>query len=135
MPAHAAPPPQAPLTLGMTVWAICGVPALIGAVLAAASLQSALAGTGATRDQALRFLPFLLTFFGAVAAYIVLRRATSAGQAWLCSTLTGTLLLVGALPVTLSLGGALVSEWCEDAPGGRGYSPSGAAEEVPWLCR
>lgn len=127
---------QTPVTLATAAWVITGLPALAAAALAGSHLMSFFAGTGATLSQALIFTPFLLAPAGAVCTYVALRRSATTRRAWQWSSLTMALLLIVSVPVAVSFGQAALGEWCEGAPGGRGW-PGGISsqDEVPVLCR
>jgi hypothetical protein len=96
------------------VVALCGLPPAMMFLLAGVAGGSALVtlGLGA---------PALVAYGVAVWLWLRARRSGTAGRAWLLAAL-GTVLVVGAsiTPVTI-VGKALLSEWQETQPGGRGY--------------
>lgn len=127
---------RTPVTLATAAWVITGLPAVAGAIAAVSYLASFFSGTGATFSQALTFAPSLVAPAGAVCTYVALRRSTTTRRAWQWSSLTMALLLVASAPLTVSFGQAALGEWCEGAPGGRGWSGGiSSQDEVPVLCR
>jgi hypothetical protein len=107
------------LTVITVVVATCGLPAAVMflvAGVAGGSVRVAL-GLGA---------PALIGYAAAIWLCIRARRtgrAGQAGRAWLLA-LIGAVLVLGtsAIPVVI-VGKAVLSEWQETQPGGRGYSP------------
>ncbi|GIF39654.1 hypothetical protein [Actinoplanes xinjiangensis] len=109
--------PGALLITAVGVIGVCGLPsALFFAMLAvnAESIHPYVLVLG---------LPALIAYPLAVWLWVRARRARSTGRAWTAAAL-GMALVVGSsvVPVTI-LGGALITQWKETQPGGRGYVP------------
>jgi hypothetical protein len=98
------------------VVAICGLPAAVMFLLVGVT-------SGSIRMSLALGAPALIAYAAAIWLYIRARRPGPAGRAWLLATL-GAVLVVGAsaTPVVI-IGKAILGEWQETQPGGRGYSP------------
>jgi len=98
------------------VVAICGFPSAV------MFLVAGLAG-GSVRVSLVLGAPALVAYAAALWLWFRIRRTGRAGRAWLLAVL-GAVLVVGAsaVPVVI-VGKAILGEWQETQPGGRGYSP------------
>jgi len=96
--------------------AICGLPAAVMFLVAGAA-------GGSIRVSLALGAPALIAYAAAIWLFFRARRPGPAGRAWLLATL-GAVLVVGAsaTPVVI-IGKAVLGEWQETQPGGRGYSP------------
>ena len=105
------------LIVVMCVAGVCAVPS------ASFFLAAALRGGPNLSPVLVLGVPTMLAFPAAVWLCSRSRRAGSAGRAWLLAVL-GVVLVIGTsvLPVGI-VGAAMVEEWEETQPGGRGYIP------------
>ncbi|MEH0933913.1 hypothetical protein [Micromonospora psammae] len=112
--------PSALLITVMCLIGICGLPAAGFFVLVG------ITGDAGFSPPLVIGVPTLIAYPVAVWLWLRARRPKNAGRAWLLATL-GLLLVVGTsvVPVVI-VGSALVEEWQETQPGGRGYQPPAA---------
>ncbi len=115
-----ARPPRLPGILLITVACLVGICALPSA---AYFVLIGIAGGSDPGPGLVIGAPVLVAYPVAVWLWLRARRPRSTGRAWLLAVL-GLLLVTGTaiVPVTI-IGTALVDEWRETQPGGRGYEP------------
>ncbi|WP_312182067.1 hypothetical protein [Arthrobacter sp.] len=110
------------------------LPALFVVLLSLVTFASFIAGSGARWSQAVTFVPFLASALAAIATGVLMKRAPTDRRAWVLSLCTVVLLLLAASAPVLSFSKAAAEEFCESAPGGRGYPGTAAPEETPSIC-
>jgi len=94
---------------------VCGLPAAVFFVVVGVG------GDAVVSRPLVMGVSALIAYPVAVWLWLRSRRSESAGRAWLFATL-GLLLVAGTSCVPMvTLGSALVDEWRETQPGGRGY--------------
>lgn len=121
-------------SLGL-VWLVLGLPALLGAALAALTILGNL-GSPASFDLVLpRMLPVVALFLVAVIATAAAGLERRARRRRTLTVITAVLLVVVAAPLVLTIVSAATEEWCQGQPGGRGGTSVSSKVDVPVVCR
>ncbi|MBD8042637.1 hypothetical protein H9638_02305 [Arthrobacter sp. Sa2BUA2] len=110
------------------------LPILFVVLFSLVTFASSIAGSGAVWSQVATSLPFLAAALAAVVTGVLMKRAATDRRAWALSVCTVVLLLVAASAPVISFSKAAAEEFCESAPGGRGYAETAAPEETPGIC-
>lgn len=131
---HRAGRSKAPDTLATVALILTALPILVLLVFAVLYLHSFIIRAGATAAQSVMALPFVAAALGAIVTGVLMKRPGKNLVAWAMSLCTIAVLLTAASPVVYSFTKMMAEEFCEDAPGGRGYTGTDAPEEVSAIC-
>lgn len=83
----------------------------------------------------LPFVVFSLAYAGAAVAFHRMLFSRTVSTTWRWALLSILVTVAASTPATWILGTAVVDEWCESEPGGRGYSGEASLAAIPAFCR
>lgn len=86
-------------------------------------------------SKVLPFMVFPLAYAGAAVAFHRMRLSRTGSTTWRWALVFILVTIAASIPATWTLGTAVVDEWCESEPGGRGYSGEATLAEIPAFCR
>ncbi|MFF5790625.1 hypothetical protein ACFY5D_01110 [Paeniglutamicibacter sp. NPDC012692] len=84
--------------------------------------------------NALPFLMLPLVYSAAAVMFYKMLRCRTFRKTWLWATLFIVVVGAASTPAVWATTGAVVEEWCESQPGGRGYPSNASSTEVPRAC-
>ncbi|GAA1496203.1 hypothetical protein [Paeniglutamicibacter kerguelensis] len=76
-----------------------------------------------------------IAYAAAAMAFYRMLRNTTVRKTWLRATFFIVIVSATSTPATWVATEAVVDEWCESQPGGRGYTSTASATEIPLPCR
>lgn len=86
-------------------------------------------------SEALPFVVFPLAYAGAAVAFHRMLLSRTGSTTWRWALVFILVTVAASTPATWTLSAAVVDEWCETEPGGRGYSGDATLAEIPAFCR